>query len=262
MVDVRTKNERFNVLGTGVSITNMPDTLATLEEWVAAGTKHYVCVTGVHGVMESYNDPELMEIHNASGLTVPDGMPLVWAGKIYGNKQMGRVYGPELMLSACRLSVARKFTHFLYGGRAGVAQKVKENLEKRFPGIAIVGTFTPPFRELNAQEQEELKRQVAACRPDFFWVGLSTPKQERFMYDYLPQLDTRVMLGVGAAFDIHAGLFNDPPAWIKASGMQWFYRLCQDPRRLWKRYLTHNPVFVRKFLRQLLGDKLKGRMGA
>jgi N-acetylglucosaminyldiphosphoundecaprenol N-acetyl-beta-D-mannosaminyltransferase len=135
-------------------------------------------------------------------------------------------------------------------------------LEKRFSGIAIVGTFTPPYRHLNAREQEELKRQVAACRPDFFWVGLSTPKQERFMYDYLPRLDTRVMLGVGAAFDIHAGLSNDPPAWIKTSGMQWFYRLCQDPRRLWKRYLTHNPVFMRKFLRQLLSDKLKGRMDA
>ena len=258
MSEVFRKNERFQVLGTSVSITNMPDTLATLEKWVAGRTKQYVCVTGVHGVMESYHDSQLRDIHNASGLTVPDGMPLVWAGKIYGNKQMGRVYGPELMLSACRLSVARKFTHFLYGGRAGVAQKVKENLEKRFPGIAIVGTFTPPFRALNAQEQEDLIGQVAACRPDFFWVGLSTPKQERFMSDYLPRLETRVMLGVGAAFDIHAGLFNDPPDWIKTSGMQWFYRLCQDPRRLSKRYLAHNPVFIRKFLKQLLTDALKG----
>lgn len=262
MSEVFKKNGRFQVLGTGVSITNMPDTLATLEKWVTSGAKHYVCVTGVHGVMESHNDPKLREIHNASGLTVPDGMPLVWAGKIYGNRQVGRVYGPDLMLEVCGISVRRGFTHFLYGGNVGVAKKLKANLEKRFPGIAIVGTFTPPFRHLNAREQEELKRQVAACRPDFFWVGLSTPKQERFMYDFLPRLDTRVMLGVGAAFDIHAGLCSDPPAWIKTSGMQWFYRLCQDPRRLWKRYLTHNPVFVRKFLRQLLSDKLKGRMDA
>jgi N-acetylglucosaminyldiphosphoundecaprenol N-acetyl-beta-D-mannosaminyltransferase len=254
--------KRVNVLGIGISITNMPAAVATVEDWIAKSAKNYVCVAGVHGVMEAQKDLQLREIHNNSGMTVPDGMPLVWAGKIYGFKDMGRVYGPDFMLEVCRKSVQRKFTHFLYGGNVGVAEKLKANLEKRFPGIAIVGTFTPPYRHLNAREQEELKRQVAACRPDFFWVGLSTPKQERFMYDYLPRLDTRVMLGVGAAFDIHAGLSNDPPAWIKTSGMQWFYRLCQDPRRLWKRYLTHNPVFMRKFLRQLLSDKLKGRMDA
>jgi N-acetylglucosaminyldiphosphoundecaprenol N-acetyl-beta-D-mannosaminyltransferase len=256
------KKSRFQVLGTGVSITNMSDTLATLEKWVTAGAKQYVCVTTVHGVMESYHDPQLREIHNNSGLTVPDGMPLVWAGKIYGNQQVGRVYGPDLMLEVCRISVKRNFTHFLYGGNVGVAEKLKDNLEKRFPGIAIVGTFTPPFRPLSAQEQEDLKRQVAGCRPDFFWVGLSTPKQERFIYHYLPQLETRVMLGVGAAFDIHAGRFNDAPDWIKTSGMQWFYRLCLEPRRLWRRYLIHNSVFVRKILKQLLTDLIKGKVGA
>jgi N-acetylglucosaminyldiphosphoundecaprenol N-acetyl-beta-D-mannosaminyltransferase len=255
------KNERFEVLGTNVSVTNMADTLVTLEKWVGAGNKRYVCVTGVHGVMESYNDPEVKEIHNASGLTVPDGMPLVWAGKIYGNKQMGRVYGPDLMLEVCRISVKRKFTHFLYGGNVGIAERLKANLEQRFPGIAIVGAFTPPFRPLNGPEEEELKRRVAGCRPDFFWVGLSTPKQERFMHQYLPLLDTRVMLGVGAAFDIHAGIFNDAPDWIKSSGMQWFYRLCLEPRRLWRRYLTYNSVFLYKFFQQLLhhGIKRKGK---
>ena len=161
-------NGRVQVLGTGISITNMAHTLATLENWVAAGSKHYVCVTPVHAVMESLYDPRLREILNASGLTVPDGMPLVWAGKIYGKNQMGRVYGPDLMLEACRISVKRKFTHFLYGGNVGVAQQLKANLEKRFPGIAIVGTFTPPFRPLNAQERDDLRHQVADCRPDFF----------------------------------------------------------------------------------------------
>jgi N-acetylglucosaminyldiphosphoundecaprenol N-acetyl-beta-D-mannosaminyltransferase len=250
-------NGRVQVLGTGISITNMAHTLATLENWVAAGSKHYVCVTPVHAVMESFYDPRLREILNASGLTVPDGMPLVWAGKIYGKNQMGRVYGPDLMLEACRISVKRKFTHFLYGGNLGVAQQLKTNLEKRFPGIAIVGTFTPPFRPLNAQERDDLRHQVADCRPDFFWVGLGTPKQDHFMHDYLPQLDTRVMLGVGAAFDIHAGRFNDAPDWIKTSGMQWLYRLCLEPRRLWRRYLIYNPVFVCKFLQQLLNDRKK-----
>jgi N-acetylglucosaminyldiphosphoundecaprenol N-acetyl-beta-D-mannosaminyltransferase len=260
MSEVFKKKERAQVLGTGISVTNMADTLAILGKWVAAGIKQYVCVTTVHGVMESYHDPKLRQIYNESGLSVPDGMPLVWAGKIYGNKQMGRVYGPDLMLEMCRISVQRRFTHFLYGGNVGVAEKLKENLEKRFPGIAIVGTFTPPFRPLNAKEEEDLKRQVAACRPDLFWVGLGTPKQERFMGNYLPSLDTRVMLGVGAAFDIHSGRFKDPPDWIKMSGMQWFYRLCLEPRRLWRRHLTHNPAFVSKFLHQVVADMIRGRL--
>jgi N-acetylglucosaminyldiphosphoundecaprenol N-acetyl-beta-D-mannosaminyltransferase len=262
MNEVFNNNERFQVLGINVSITNMADTLATLENWATAGVKHYVCVTTVHGIMEAYHDPKLREIQNGSGLTVPDGMPLVWAGKIYGNKQMGRVYGPDLMLEVCRISVKRQFTHFLYGGNAGIAEKLKANLEQRFPGIAIVGTFTPPFRPLNGPEEEELKRRVAGCRPDFLWVGLSTPKQERFMHQYLPLLDTRVMLGVGAAFDIHAGIFNDAPAWIKTSGMQWFYRLCLEPRRLWRRYLIYNSVFLYKFFQQLLMDSTKRKENA
>jgi N-acetylglucosaminyldiphosphoundecaprenol N-acetyl-beta-D-mannosaminyltransferase len=260
MNEAMNNQSRVQVLGTGVSITNMPDTLAVLEKWVKAGTKHFVCVTGVHGIMESYHNPKLRTIHNASGLTVPDGMPLVWAGKIYGNKQMGRVYGPDLMLEVGRISVSKKFSHFLYGGNVGVAEKLKVNLEKWFPGIDIVGTFTPPFRPLNLEEREALLRQVSACRPDFFWVGLSTPKQEQFMYQYLPQMDTRVMLGVGAAFDIHAGLFKDAPAWIKTSGLQWLYRLCLEPRRLWKRYLIHNSGFLWRFLPQVITDLIKARM--
>jgi N-acetylglucosaminyldiphosphoundecaprenol N-acetyl-beta-D-mannosaminyltransferase len=258
MTAIREQSNRVNVLGIGISITNMPAAVTTVEDWIAKGSKNYMCVTGVHGVMEAQKDEQLREIHNTSGMTVPDGMPLVWAGKIYGFKDMSRVYGPDLMLEVCRKSVQRKYTHFLYGGNDGVAERLKENLEKKFPGISIVGTFTPPFRPLNAKEGSDLSEQTARCRPDLFWVGLSTPKQEKFMNQYLPKLDTMVMIGVGAAFDIHAGLFNDPPDWIKTSGMQWFYRLCQDPRRLWRRYLTNNPVFVRKFFQQLLTDVLKG----
>ncbi len=262
MAAIWDQSKRLNVLGLGISITNMPAAVATVEDWIAKGTKNYVCVTGVHGVMEAQKDMQLREIHNNSGMTLPDGMPMVWAGKIYGFKEIGRVYGPDLMLEVCKNSVQRKYTHFLYGGKEGVAERLKENLEKKFPGILIVGTFTPPFRPLNAEESSDLMELTARCRPDLFWIGLSTPKQERFMKDYLPKLDTKVMIGVGAAFDIHAGLFNDPPDWIKNSGMQWCYRLLQDPRRLWKRYLTHNPVFISKFLQQLLTDVLKGDIRA
>ena len=208
--------------------------------------------------MESQGDVKVKTIHNCSGMTVPDGMPLVWAGKIYGFKQMGRVFGPDLMRQVCQRSVRKRYRHFLYGGNFGVTEKVKANLETKYPGIAIVGTYTPPFRPLKSREREALVKQVANCRPDLFWVGLSTPKQEAFMHDYLPRLETKVMLGVGAAFDILAGLVREPPDWIKTGGMQWCYRLFQDPLRLWHRYLTHNPVFVYKFLHQLLKDKRQG----
>jgi N-acetylglucosaminyldiphosphoundecaprenol N-acetyl-beta-D-mannosaminyltransferase len=182
-------------------------------------------------------------------------MPMVWLGRLAGNGSMGRVYGPELMERVMEWSRHSGATHFLFGGNTGVAEELKARLEQRFPGVRIVGTYTPPFRPLNADEEADLARQVAACRPDFFWVGLSTPKQERFMDAFGPRLDATVMLGVGAAFDFHAGRVSQAPRWIQRSGLEWFYRLCAEPRRLWKRYLTNNPRFVVRVLAQKLGLK-------
>jgi N-acetylglucosaminyldiphosphoundecaprenol N-acetyl-beta-D-mannosaminyltransferase len=157
------------------------------------------------------------------------------------------------MLEACAESVQSGYTHFLYGGNVGVAEQLKLNLEQRFPGLRVVGTYTPPFRPLNPAEQTELQELVARLKPDIFWVGLSTPKQERFMAEYLPQLSTKVMIGVGAAFDVHTGGIKDAPDWVKKAGLQWFHRLCQEPRRLWRRYLFNNPRFVVRIASQLLG---------
>lgn len=243
---------RFDVLGVGVSATNKAEAAALILNRVDRGEPCYVCVTGVHGVMECQHDRTLLRIHNGSGLTVPDGMPLVWAGRLKGFSRMGRVFGPELMMEVCRRSEASGYRHFLYGGNVGVAEELRRRLIQKFPGLNIVGTFTPPFRPLNRTEEEQLIDQVAQTQPDIFWVGLSTPKQERFMAAYLPKLDTKVMLGVGAAFDFHTGRAQDAPVWIKKSGLQWLHRLSQDPRRLWKRYLINNPLFVFLFVLQLL----------
>ena len=166
---------------------------------------------------------------------------------------MMQVTGPDLMLRVCEISAQRGYTHFFYGGDVGVADQLKANLEKRYPGLRVVGTYTPPFRPLNAEEQRQLQDSVARLKPDMFWVGLSTPKQERFMDEYLPKLDTRIMLGVGAAFDIHTGRIKDSPDWIQAIGLQWVHRIMQDPRRLWKRYLYNNPRFIVRITAQLLG---------
>jgi N-acetylglucosaminyldiphosphoundecaprenol N-acetyl-beta-D-mannosaminyltransferase len=245
---------RLNVLGVGISPTNLAEAVAVIQSWIERCERHYVCVTPVHGVMECQADEDLRRIHNDSGLTVPDGMPLVWAGHLQGFSRMGRVFGPDMMLEVCRISVVEGYTHFLYGGDVGVAEDLKRSLEERFPGINIVGTFTPPFRPLNPEEKRQLINKVARAKPDIFWVGLGCPKQERFMAAYLPKLETKVMLGVGAAFDIHTGRTKDAPIWIKQSGLQWLHRLSQEPRRLWKRYLINNPLFVFKLILQMLSE--------
>ncbi len=236
--------KRVNVLGVGISVLNLGTACAALAEAVAERRKGYVCVTGVHGVIESQSDPALRAILNRSMLTTPDGMPMVWAGKLAGFREMDRVYGPDLMLEIFRWSQQSGRTHFFFGGGPGVAEELKGRLEARFPGVRIVGTYTPPFRALTPEEDAALAARVAAVRPDFFWVGLSTPKQERFMAAYLDRLEATVMLGVGAAFDFHAGRVAQAPHWIQRSGLEWFYRLCREPRRLWRRYLRSNPQFL------------------
>jgi N-acetylglucosaminyldiphosphoundecaprenol N-acetyl-beta-D-mannosaminyltransferase len=247
------KLPRVNILGVGVNAINMPQAVDLVSSAVSQGRKGYVCVTGVHGIMEAQKDPAFRTILNRSMLTTPDGMPTVWVGRLKAFSQMRRVYGPDFMLDVCSASVGRGYTHFLYGGVEGVADRLKCELTKKFPGLNVVGTYTPPFRPLNASENADLQATISKLRPDFFWVGLSTPKQERFMAEYLPKLETKVMVGVGAAFDIHTGRAQDSPDWVKSAGLQWLHRLLQEPSRLWKRYLINNPIFMYKMTSQLLG---------
>jgi len=165
-------------------------------------------------------------------------------GKLSGHPQMSRVYGPDLMLAVMEATRDKPVRHFFYGGQEGVAEDLKTKLERRFPGLQIAGTFCPPFRALNQDEVGQLQDKVHAAKADIFWVGLSTPKQERFMAEYLPQLDTSVMVGVGAAFDFHSGRVRQAPAWIQHHGLEWLYRVMQEPRRLWRRYFSIVPRFI------------------
>jgi N-acetylglucosaminyldiphosphoundecaprenol N-acetyl-beta-D-mannosaminyltransferase len=230
----------------------MEQAVAAIDHAVRNRRKGYVCVTGVHGVMEAQSDKKFKEILNNSLLTAPDGMPTVWMGRLQGFRQMERVYGPDLMLEVCRLSEERGYTHFLYGGDEGIAGKLADNLRIRYPKLNIVGLNTPPFRPLTLAEEDAFREHVMKTRPDFVWVGLSTPKQEHFMADQIGALDCTLMLGVGAAFDIHTGIRKDAPQWVKRAGLQWFHRLLQEPKRLWKRYFINNPKFVFNIILQLL----------
>ena len=235
---------RVDVLGVGISAIDPTDALCEVPCLLQSGAQSYVCLTGVHGVMEAQRDSQLRRILNEAALCLPDGMPTVWLGRAQGHRQMARVYGPDYMVELCRWSVGHGFRHFLYGGKPGVAELLRERLTLRFPGIQIVGSYTPPFGALSEAQEQELQTHVADCKPDILWVGLSTPRQERFMAEHVGKLDVRLMAGVGAAFDIHAGLVTDSPDWIKRCGLQWLDRLRKEPRRLWRRYLKNNPAFV------------------
>ena len=235
---------RVDVLGVGVSAIDMPMALEEIERWIVDGEAHYVCVTGVHGVMECQRDPELLRIHNESGLTTPDGMPMVWAGHRAGAAGMERVYGPDLMLALAERAAANGWRSFFYGGKPGVADTLVARLQGRFPGFVSVGTYSPPFRPLTAEEDETLVARINDSGADLVWVGLSTPKQERWMASHVGLLHASALLGVGAAFDIHAGTLPQAPRWMQRRGLEWFYRLAREPRRLWRRYLYNNPRFV------------------
>ena len=246
-------NSRANVLGVGVHAIDLPSAASVIENAVREGTKGYVCVTSVHGVMEAQREPEFRDILNLALLVTPDGMPTVWVGRMQGNSTMKRVFGPDLMLEVCRRSTGTGIRHFLYGGNPGIAAELAEGLRRRFPGITVVGTFTPPFRPLEPSEQLALEKQMETTLPDIVWVGLSTPKQEKFMAANFRRLPCKIMVGVGAAFDIHTGHVKDAPKWIKDAGLQWAHRLCQEPGRLWKRYLVNNSAFLVAIGLQLAG---------
>ena len=246
-------NPRVNILGVGVSALNPESALTETLRFLEAGERGYICVTGVHGIMESQRDEPLRNILNRSFLTTPDGMPTVWLGRLLGFGHMRRVYGPDFMVDVCKHSVDRGYRHFLYGGKPGVAEDLQAELTRRFPGINVVGTYTPPFRPLNSNEEAALKVQLEQSKAQVLWCGLSTPKQERFMGAYIDRLPVNLMVGVGAAFDLLSGNLREAPEWVKQSGLQWLFRLLMEPRRLWRRYLYNNPQFVWLTILQFTG---------
>jgi len=240
---------RVDVLGVGVSTVTPEMAVAVLARWIEKRTPHYVCVTGVHGVMESQRASDLLDAHNASGLTVPDGVPLVWAARRAGASWVQRVYGPDLMRSVCALAPARGWRMFFYGATPDVVERLTTHLREHHPGIEIVGSYCPPFRPLDADERSDVTARINQARPDIVWVGLSTPKQERWMREFRPALEAPVLVGVGAAFDFVSGTKRQAPALLQRAGLEWLYRLVTEPRRLWRRYLRNNPAFVASIVR-------------
>ncbi len=244
---------RVNVLGVGISAINLQQALAIIDDWIARRDPHYVCVSTVHGVMECQRNEAVRRALNSSGLTTPDGMPLVWISRLHGFRHVRRVYGPDLMLAVCERSVAKGYRHYLYGGRPGVAEALKTRLERRFPGVQIVGLESPPFEPLTPEQDREAVERINAANPDIVWVGMSTPKQDLWAAEHVGRLNAPVILAVGAAFDFVSGRKRQAPRWMRDSGLEWLFRLIQEPRRLWRRYLLYNPLFLWLLLGQALG---------
>jgi N-acetylglucosaminyldiphosphoundecaprenol N-acetyl-beta-D-mannosaminyltransferase len=244
VVDLAEHIKRVDVLGVGVSAVTLREAVVEIARWIESREKHYVCVTGVHGVMECQREPNLMAIHNKSGLTTPDGMPLVWCARWAGAQGVSRVYGPDLMLAMLERASREGWASFFYGGGIGTAGLLASRLRARFPTLIVAGTYTPPFRPLTPEEGDLVVDLINGSRADLVWVGLSTPKQERWMAEFTDRIDAPALLGVGAAFDIHAGTLKQAPTWMQRFGLEWLYRLWREPRRLWRRYLRNNPLFV------------------
>jgi N-acetylglucosaminyldiphosphoundecaprenol N-acetyl-beta-D-mannosaminyltransferase len=240
----RANTPRTNVLGVSVSAVNMESAIATMFDWIERRAPSYICVTGVHGVMESTRSPELRRIHNAAGMVTPDGMPLAWLLKLAGHRGSDRVCGPELMPLMFERGQARGIRHYLYGGSPKALELLHRRLLEIAPNAEIVGTCSPPYRALTEAEDADITAEIEACQPDIVWVGLSTPKQERWMAAHRGRLGAPVLIGVGAAFDIHAGLVKRAPPFLRRTGFEWTYRLMLEPRRLLWRYLSSNPLFV------------------
>ena len=236
--------ERVNVLGVGVSAINMTQALDNIDGWVRDRKHTYVCVCPVHSVMECRRSTEVRRIFNAAGMVTPDGMPLVWLSRMSGHKNVSRVYGPDLMLAELERSPQSGRRQFFYGGGPGVAELLSKRMQARFPGLQVAGVLEPPFAPLDQLCNAETAATINAARPDIVWIGMSSPKQDRWMACMRPLLEAPVLIAVGAAFDFHSGTVKQAPRWMQRSGLEWAYRLSVDPRRLWRRYLVDNPWFI------------------
>ena len=240
------------VLGMRVNVTSYARASSTIRDWAEQGASKYVCVATVNNVMESYDSPQFQRVMNEADLVTPDGMPLVWGLRLLGHRGATRVYGPDLTPVVLERAAADGIPVGFYGGSPDVLARLQEIVKDRFPNLQITYAFSPPFRPLTKDEDEEVVAAINRSGARILFIGLNTPKQDYWMAEHKGRIQA-VMLGVGAAFDFLAGSKRQAPRWMMKIGMEWFFRLCTEPRRLWKRYLKHNPRFAVLFTLQLLG---------
>ena len=237
----------LSIAGAPIAVVSLPEVLSIFDDWTrseAGRQDRIVLLRDVHGAMRARRESDVRAVQETADLVLPDGMPFVWAVRAAGGRAISRVCGIDLFPAACRHGVPRGWRHFLYGASPGVADRLAEMMRRQNPGIEIVGTYCPPFRQLNADEDEAVCAQIRETRPDFVWVSLSTPKQDLWMHAHRGKLGGVTMVGVGGAFEINAGMIPRAPLWMQKNGLEWLFRLQQEPGRLWKRYFQCLPLFV------------------
>jgi N-acetylglucosaminyldiphosphoundecaprenol N-acetyl-beta-D-mannosaminyltransferase len=240
-------------LGIPLAISDYEEVLDWMEAMIATNSPGYVTAVAVNLVMLAQEEPDTLAATLGATLAVPDGMPLVWALHALGHARATRVYGPDLMAAFCARAARNGTPMYLYGGRhPGGSALLEERLLERFPGLRIVGRSSPPFRPLTPEEDAHEIEQINASGASVVWVGTGQPRQEQWMHRIRERLSPPLLVGVGAAFDFHAGLVSQAPAWMQRNGLEWIYRLSREPRRLWRRYARYNPLFVMDFARQYL----------
>jgi N-acetylglucosaminyldiphosphoundecaprenol N-acetyl-beta-D-mannosaminyltransferase len=245
--------ETLDVLGVEVSAADATTAIAEIDSWVRHGHRSYVTLTGVHGIMESVRDPEICRVHNSAGMVLPDGTPLAWMLRHGGHKSAACVRGSDFMLALFAHSEKTGYRHFLYGALPDTLGLLESNLQRKFPAAGVVGRYAPPFRAPGAEEDAAVIDAINASGAEIVWVGLSTPKQELWMARHRHRLSAPVLVGVGAAFDFHAGLARQAPRFLQGTGLEWVFRMAIEPRRLAGRYLRNNPAFLTLVLAQRLG---------
>lgn len=247
--------QQFDLLGVRISAINMEGACSFIAEAIEKKNKGYICVCPVSTVVECRKDERFRRIVNAAALVTPDGMPTVWLGRFKGHKDIRRVYGPDLVLAVCAMSEKKGYRHYFYGATPETCRLLESRLKEKFPALNIAGSYAPPFRELTQEEDERIVGEINRLRPDVVWVGLGSPKQDFWMHDHSVKLNASILAGVGAAFDFLSGAKKQAPRWMQRVGLEWFFRLCCEPARLWRRYLVGNPRFVYYLLQDSLRQK-------
>jgi N-acetylglucosaminyldiphosphoundecaprenol N-acetyl-beta-D-mannosaminyltransferase len=242
-----------------LAVSDYDEVVAWMDAMIAADARGWLTAAAVNLVMSANDDPTTMQAVLGATLAVPDGQPLVWGLRLLGHARATRVYGPDLMAHYCAHAASTGTPIYLYGGRSEQAlELLTERLRERFPGLRIAGGFSPPFRPLTAEEQAQVVKRIDSSGAKVVWVGTGQPKQELWMSEMRPHLAAPLLVGVGAAFDFHAGIVSQAPGWMQRNGLEWLYRLTREPKRLWRRYLTQNPRFVVGFARQWAHARRRG----
>lgn len=244
--------KKYSVLGVNISAVNIADAGHSIDSLIKGKKKKYVCVVPVSVIMVCQDNDDYKDIVNKAQLATPDGMPVVWLGRLKGHKNVRRTYGPDLMLYLCDKGQSRGYRHYFYGATAQVCEKLEKRLKERFPRMNVVGKYSPPLSDECVVESPDVMDRINQAGPDILWVALGSPKQDFWMHKHRDKLEVPVMIGVGAAFDFLSGEKKQAPKWMQKAGLEWFFRLLCEPRRLWKRYLIGNSRFLFLILRDFI----------